>query len=112
MRFGPTFTQGESISLAQVDRLELQYTYVEGDTFFFMDTSTFEEVTMDAKSIGDKAGFIREGMNLEVNKRIGDDAPNADRLVACSKIDVRPNVCPSRPDSEPLSSCACVYVCM
>lgn len=60
-----TFRAGESISLAQVDRLDLQYTYLEGDMYYFMDTDTFEEVSITVKAVGDKAGFMVEGMNLE-----------------------------------------------
>lgn len=59
--------QGEPVSLAQVDKLELQYTYLEGDMYYFMDTNTFEEVSIDAKIVGDKAGFMLEGMNLTVS---------------------------------------------
>lgn len=65
-RFAPV-VQGEPVSLAQVDRLDLQFTYLEGDMYYFMDTSTFEEVSIDKKIVGDKAGFMLEGMNLSVS---------------------------------------------
>eukprot|EP00904_Undaria_pinnatifida_P011431 jgi/Undpi1/7418/HiC_scaffold_22.g09891.m1 len=35
-----------------------------GDMYYFMDSSTFEEVSIDKKVVGDKAGFMLEGMNL------------------------------------------------
>lgn len=34
--------------------------------YYFMDTDTFEEVSITVKAVGDKAGFMVEGMNLEV----------------------------------------------
>lgn len=52
--------------MAQVDKLELQYTYLEGNMYYFMDTSTFEEVSIEAKIVGDKKDFLLEGANLEV----------------------------------------------
>lgn len=59
--------KGEPISLAQVDKLDLQYTYKEGDMYYFMDSATFEEVSIDAKVVGDKSGFFLEGMELSVS---------------------------------------------
>ncbi|CAM9445281.1 unnamed protein product [Scytosiphon promiscuus] len=59
-----TFRAGEPVSLAQVDKLDLQYTYREGDMFYFMDSATYEEVSIAAKVVGDKAGFFLEGMEL------------------------------------------------
>eukprot|EP00752_Nemacystus_decipiens_P002524 g2368.t1 len=59
-----TFRAGESVSLAQVDKLDLQYTYKEGSMFYFMDSATYEEVSIDENIVGDKAGFFLEGMEL------------------------------------------------
>ncbi|CAM9225269.1 unnamed protein product, partial [Choristocarpus tenellus] len=56
---------GEPITLAQVDRLELQYTYADGDVYNFMDTKTFEEVSIPSPIIGDMVEFMFEGMNME-----------------------------------------------
>lgn len=64
--------QGEAISLAQVDKMDLQYTYLEGDVYHFMDTNTFEEVSIDASVVGDKSGFMMEGMNLSVSLTVCD----------------------------------------
>lgn len=59
--------KGEPVSLAQVDKLNLQYTYMEGDMYYFMDSATYEEVSIDAKVVGDKSGFFLEGMDLSVS---------------------------------------------
>ncbi|CAN0208975.1 unnamed protein product [Pylaiella littoralis] len=59
-----TFRAGEPVSLAQVDKLDLQYTYMEGDMYYFMDSATYEEVSIASKVVGDKAGFFIEGMEL------------------------------------------------
>ncbi|CAN0227282.1 unnamed protein product [Ascophyllum nodosum] len=59
-----TFRAGEPITLAQVDKLELQFTYSESNMFYFMDNNSFEEVSIEAEAIGDKADFMMEGMAL------------------------------------------------
>lgn len=59
--------KGEPVSLAQVDKLNLQYTYMEGDMYYFMDSATYEEVSIDAKIVGEKSGFFLEGMELSVS---------------------------------------------
>lgn len=50
-----------------MDKLDLQYTYMEGKMFYFMNTETFEEVSIEANLVGDKADFMLEGMNLNVS---------------------------------------------
>lgn len=62
-----TRVQGEPVSLAQVDRLDLQYTYKEGAMYYFMDSATYEEVSIDEKVVGEKSGFFLEGMELSVS---------------------------------------------
>lgn len=64
----PHVAQGEPVSLAQVDKLDLQYTYKEGAMYYFMDSATYEEVSIDEKVVGDKAGFFLEGMELSVSE--------------------------------------------
>ncbi|KAG5188319.1 elongation factor P (EF-P) KOW-like domain-containing protein [Tribonema minus] len=60
-----TFRAGEPITLAQVERLTLQFTYDDGTNFCFMDTTSFEEVQMAKSILGDKADWLQEGMQLE-----------------------------------------------
>lgn len=50
-----------------MDKLDLQYTYMEGDMYYFMDSATYEEVSIASKVVGDKAGFFIEGMELSVS---------------------------------------------
>ncbi|CBJ26394.1 elongation factor P [Ectocarpus siliculosus] len=59
-----TFRAGEPVEQAQVDKVDLQYTYKEGDMYYFMDSATYEEVSIAEKVVGDKAGFFLEGMEL------------------------------------------------
>ena len=79
------------MSLAQVDKLDLQYTYKEGAMFYFMDSATYEEVSIDEKVVGDKAGFFLEGMELSVSEigKLGLRKNEAKKNAGLSRVDLR-----------------------
>ena len=56
-----TYRSGEKFETAQIDKVAAQYTYNEGETFFFMNSETFEEIPVSAKVIDDKAKWMMEG---------------------------------------------------
>jgi elongation factor P len=56
-----TFNAGVNVGLAIVERHEMQYLYRDGDGFVFMDTESFEQVTVPAGVVGEMASFITEG---------------------------------------------------
>ena len=60
-----TWKAGESFPDAQVDKVELQYSYIDGDDHVFMNMETFEEERIPSKNI-DKSDFIKEEMSLNV----------------------------------------------
>ena len=49
-----TFRAGETFEAAQVEKVEMQYTYDDGPNFAFMNMETFEEQLIEAKSIDNK----------------------------------------------------------
>lgn len=52
------FRSEDSVERATLDEREMQYLYRDGDMFYFMDTTTFEQIHISAESIGDAASFI------------------------------------------------------
>ena len=60
-----TFRVGEKFQDAFIERRKLQYTYRAGDTFHFMDMTSFEETSFDKSALGDGAGFLKENMEIE-----------------------------------------------
>jgi elongation factor P len=60
-----TWKAGETFPDAQVDKRELQYSYVDGDDYVFMDMESFEEERIPAAKI-DAVEFIKEEMQLNV----------------------------------------------
>lgn len=56
-----TFNAGLKIETANVDKRDMQFLYLEGDDFVFMDTDTYDQITIPAATVGDAANFMLEG---------------------------------------------------
>lgn len=61
-----TFKGNESIESADVSNQTVQYLYSDGGTFYFMNNDTFEQFEISADVVGDGAGFLKEGDNVQV----------------------------------------------
>jgi elongation factor P len=68
-----TFRAGEKVEDAYVNSKKIQYTYKDGNTFFFMDSQDYEEIAVSDDILGDNKKFIKEG--LEVNSLWYKDQP-------------------------------------
>jgi elongation factor P len=56
-----TFRADEKVAMAVIDKREMQYLYREGSALVFMDTSTYEQVHVEAAQLGDAVDYLREG---------------------------------------------------
>ena len=61
-----TFDAGERFQRAYLDHRKVQYSYNDGDTYFFMDNETYEMVQISAEKLGDAKNYLLDGMQLEV----------------------------------------------
>jgi elongation factor P len=61
-----TFDAGERFQRAFLDRSTVQYSYKEDDTYYFMDTSSFEMIPFTVAQLGDVVDYLLDGMQLEV----------------------------------------------
>jgi elongation factor P len=59
-----TFRSAEKLDEAALEERPLEYLYTAGDTFHFMDHSTYEEVTISRDEIGDGANFLLENLHV------------------------------------------------
>lgn len=55
-----TFKSGDSVEGADVMEVDMQYLYTDGEFWYFMDTSTFEQTSADATAIGDNDKWMKE----------------------------------------------------
>eukprot|EP00525_Craspedostauros_australis_P004373 CAMPEP_0198113732 /NCGR_PEP_ID=MMETSP1442-20131203/5330_1 /TAXON_ID= /ORGANISM="Craspedostauros australis, Strain CCMP3328" /LENGTH=219 /DNA_ID=CAMNT_0043770903 /DNA_START=142 /DNA_END=801 /DNA_ORIENTATION=+ len=58
-----TYRSGEKFQTAQIDKSNHVFTYEDGNSFFFMDSQTFDEVPVDANVV-ESADLIAEGMEV------------------------------------------------
>ena len=61
-----TFNAGVKVETANVDKRDMQYSYLDGDMFVFMDTTTWEQVNVPADIVGDAKDFMLEGQDAVV----------------------------------------------
>jgi elongation factor P len=52
------FRAEEDIERATLDEREMQYLYNDGDHYYFMDTSTYEQIHISAEALGDSVSYL------------------------------------------------------
>jgi len=62
--FDRTFRAGERMERAILERKQMQYLYSQGDDYVFMDTETYDQVTLTADQLGEATKWLKD--NLEV----------------------------------------------
>ncbi|MGM9991398.1 MAG: elongation factor P [Candidatus Bruticola sp.] len=80
-----TFRGGEKIMRAHIDRRKMQFTYVDGDMYHFMDLESYEDLAIDSELLGDQKRWLKDGMEVDVALHndipIGVEVPNFVELV-------------------------------
>ena len=57
-----TFRSGEKVEEAFVNERKVQYLYQAGDTFHFMDTETYDQLSLSEEQMGKTHLFLKENM--------------------------------------------------
>ena len=52
------FRAEEDIERATLDEREMQYLYHDGDHYYFMDTSTYEQIHISNEALGDSVNYL------------------------------------------------------
>jgi elongation factor P len=55
-----TYRSDERLEQAMIDKRDMQYLYRDGDDYIFMDQSTYDQVPVSSKTLGDAANFLKE----------------------------------------------------
>ncbi|HWP35049.1 MAG TPA: elongation factor P [Thermodesulfobacteriota bacterium] len=61
-----TFRSGEVVPTPDLDEREVQFLYRQDDQFCFMDTSTYEQLFLDAEQVGDAAKWLTENLAVRL----------------------------------------------
>ncbi len=56
-----TFRADEKIEQAVVEKREMQYLYKDGAHYVFMDNTSYEQLSVEAGSLGEAASYLKEG---------------------------------------------------
>jgi elongation factor P len=60
------FRSEEDVQRATLDEREMQYLYKDGDSFHFMDTTTFEQLHIPSEALGDSVNYIVPDATIRV----------------------------------------------
>ncbi len=61
-----TFNPTDKFENAIVERKEMQYSYNDGDLYYFMDMETFDMIPVEAAKLGDNFRFVKEEMMCKI----------------------------------------------
>lgn len=61
-----TFKGNEQLEPAEVTNQTAQYLYNDGATFYFMNQVNFEQFEVNEDIVGDGAGYLKEGDNIQL----------------------------------------------
>jgi elongation factor P len=61
-----TFNAGVKVETANVDKRGMQFSYKDGSDFVFMDTETYDQITVSPEVVGDAANYLLEGIEAVV----------------------------------------------
>ncbi|NLY29351.1 MAG: elongation factor P [Firmicutes bacterium] len=80
-----TFRAGERVARARIETKEMQYLYSSGDEYHFMDTETYEQISLPVSALADAVHYLKENMTIGIQfyegEAIGIDLPTAVELV-------------------------------
>src|SRR5437016_9407319 len=83
----------DKVEQAYLDRREMQYIYQDGDGYVFMDSETYDQITLDREWVGDLMLYMKEGNKAHVvfyeSKPISLDLP---ATVELKVTDTEPSV--------------------
>ena len=61
------FRSAETVERVRLDTKDYQFLYRDGDMLVFMDTDTYEQVSLPEDLLGDAAAFLQDGMQVKLD---------------------------------------------
>ena len=61
-----SFNPTDKYPTAYIERKDMQYSYSDGDLYYFMDNETFDQVPLNADKLPDSFKFVKEGMECRL----------------------------------------------
>ncbi|MFD1332930.1 elongation factor P [Methylopila musalis] len=60
------FRADETVERVRLEQKDFQFLYAEGDDLVFMDTDSYEQLTLASDFVGERAAFLQDGMTVTV----------------------------------------------
>jgi elongation factor P len=84
------FRAEEDVERATLDEREMQYLYNDGDHYYFMDTSTYEQIHISSDALGDAVNYMIADSLIQVEfyegSPVGIELPQTVDLVVKSTV--------------------------
>ena len=61
-----TFRTGETIEAADVETVEMEFLYLEGEDYHFMNMESYEQISIPRETIENESKFLVEGLTTEI----------------------------------------------
>ena len=61
-----TFNPNDKYPTAFIERKDMEYSYADGDLYYFMDQETYEQTPLNSEQLGDALKFVKENMLVKI----------------------------------------------
>lgn len=62
-----TFNTNIKVTKAHIEKNQVQFLYMSGDNFVFMNNQTYEQIEVPRSVLGDDAEFVKEGVDISID---------------------------------------------
>jgi len=61
-----TFNAGVKVEIAKLEKRDMQFLYKDGEDFVFMDSTTYDQITIPGQTVGEAANYMLENTDAVV----------------------------------------------
>ena len=78
-----TFNSSVKVELAHIEKRDMQFLYSQGDTYYFMNMETYDQIEVKESQLGDDKKYLKENLVLNIisyeGEILGLQLPDKDR---------------------------------
>ena len=67
-----TFRPTEKVPKAHIERKDMQYLYSDGELYHFMDVNTYDQIAVNADTVGESLKFVKENEMVKIASHQGE----------------------------------------
>lgn len=62
-----TFNSSVKVEAARIDKRDMQFLYAQGDSYFFMNMESYDQIELSVKQLGDNVKFLKENLIVSIS---------------------------------------------